>query len=181
MTTKTQKKKLQKKKNHAFGKDIYLIGKDEQGINYWLESPSWDCGWYWGFGYIETYTNNRNPSMSKDIASHSHWSGLVGEQERYDYEKGCFVKGEYIHHINQTDLITPFTEKESWELSDLVQTYYTLNKTAELYKHGNSYLTSTKIDKSISDQELVAMINKIQLPKVFKRIIEILEPTEELG
>jgi hypothetical protein len=46
---------LSKRKSHAFGKDIYLIGKDKSGTNYWLESPSWDCDWYWGFGYIETY------------------------------------------------------------------------------------------------------------------------------
>ena len=48
---------LNKKKIHVFGKDAYLLGKDDQGIQYWLESPSWDCDWYWGFGYVETYTN----------------------------------------------------------------------------------------------------------------------------
>ena len=37
---------------------FYLLGRDEEGINYWLEEPSWDCGWYWGFGYVETYTTN---------------------------------------------------------------------------------------------------------------------------
>lgn len=25
-----------------FQKTIYLLGQDEYGINYWLESPSWD-------------------------------------------------------------------------------------------------------------------------------------------
>ena len=61
-----------KVKSHAFGKDIYLLGQDEQGINYWLEAPKWDCIWYWGFGYIESFTNNKYPHLSKDISSHQH-------------------------------------------------------------------------------------------------------------
>lgn len=55
----------------AFGKTVYLIGADIYGIKYWLEAPSFDCGWYWGFGYIRTYTNNNNPANSRDINSHS--------------------------------------------------------------------------------------------------------------
>ena len=33
-------------------KKEYLLGTDEYGIKYWLESESWDCNWYWGFGYL---------------------------------------------------------------------------------------------------------------------------------
>jgi hypothetical protein len=68
---------MNKKQSHAFGKDIYLLGKTTDGELIWLEAPSWDCGWYWGFGYVETYTNNRRPDLAKDISSHSHFNGLV--------------------------------------------------------------------------------------------------------
>ena len=63
--------------NNVFGKNIYLLGQDKDGINYWLESPSWDCAWYWGFGYVETYTNNRNPAKAKDITLHTHLDSVM--------------------------------------------------------------------------------------------------------
>ena len=67
---------MKKQKNHAFGKDIYLLGKDNGDTLYWLEAGSWDCKWYWGFGYVETYTNNNHPSRSRDISSHQHFDSL---------------------------------------------------------------------------------------------------------
>lgn len=47
---------MDKQRSRAFGKKIYLLGEDKCGDRYWLEEPFWDCGWYWGFGYIETYS-----------------------------------------------------------------------------------------------------------------------------
>ena len=38
---------MEKKKSHAFGKDVYLLGTIN-GKMQWLEAPSWNCGWYWG-------------------------------------------------------------------------------------------------------------------------------------
>ena len=43
---------LGKRKEKAFGKDIYLLGRGKDGTLYWLESGKWDFGWYCGFGYI---------------------------------------------------------------------------------------------------------------------------------
>jgi len=40
---KTEKNLISKQKSRAFGKDIYLIGEDKDGIKYWLEQPKWDC------------------------------------------------------------------------------------------------------------------------------------------
>ena len=82
---------LAKKQSKAFGKDIYLLGEDQDGIKYWLQSPSFDCGWYWGFGYIMTYTNNRRPDLAKDIDSHQHIEGLLGQQYTYDYESNVML------------------------------------------------------------------------------------------
>lgn len=28
------------------GKEYYLLGKDSEGINYYLEEASWDCDWH---------------------------------------------------------------------------------------------------------------------------------------
>lgn len=149
---------IKKKKSHAFGKDIYLLGVDKHGDKLWLEAASWDCNWYWGMGYVETYTNQDNPSIAKDITSHSHVDGLL---------KDC-------HHFNEVLIESVLTDKESWELADLYKSFYTLKDTAEIFHTGNSNLTTTGID--LKDKQLETHINKVVLPKIFERIYEILTP-----
>lgn len=168
---------LNKRKSHAFNKDVYLVGKLKSGELVWLESPSWDCDWYWGFGYMETYTNNKYPHLSRDISSHTHWSGYLGKVERYDFNKKCFVLGDYKHHINESDLIeeTVLTEKESWLLSDLMQSFYTLQEAAAVLGKGDSHLT-TDSEHTAQDKETADTINRVILPKLFKRVISILSP-----
>lgn len=158
---------LEKQKSHAFKKDVYLLGKDSDGVLYWLESPSWDCGWYWGFGYIETFTINNNPSRSRDINSHQHFDGFVWMKDS---------KNEYIYHINESpDFVeTVLTESESWELSDLMKRFYTLKDAAEIYHTGSGHLSSGKLDSKNPEGE--KYINEIALPAIFARIIEILTP-----
>lgn len=168
---------MEKQVSHAFGKNVYLLGKQKDGTFIWLEAASWDCDWYWGFGYIETYTNNRYPNKSMDINSHSHWSGLVGKQEKYNFDKKCFVLSQdYIHHLNDNPDIseTVLTDKESWELADLMQSFYTLQDTAKIFHSGNSHLTTTSIN--LKNQELENHINKVLMPQIFKRVYEILTP-----
>lgn len=169
--------KLQKAKDRALGKDVYLLGMDEQGNKYWLESPTWDCGWYWGFGYVKTYQDNRQPSKARDIDSHQHISGFLGAQEEYNFDKGCFCKGEYIHNLidNKTFVSTTFDEKESWELSELFTQFYFLKKAAENFGRGECHIASTTIEKW-EDKVLAKNINENIIPKVTARILEILSP-----
>ena len=154
---------LKKKTSKAFGKKIWLLGQDEDGINYWLEEPSWDCGWYWGFGYIETYTNNRAPGASKDINSHSHFSSMFMNKGGMEEEFKKFFKK------------TTLSDNEIYELCDYMKTFYTLREVAELFKHGYSWQTSkAKID-DLQNQEQNDLVNKVWLPEVFKRIEKIFE------
>ncbi|MBS1641026.1 MAG: hypothetical protein JSR11_00990 [Bacteroidetes bacterium] len=168
---------IEKKTSHAFGKDIYLLGVDEKGTNYWLEAPKWDCGWYWGFGYVETYTNNINPSIAKDIKSHAHISGILGEQEEYNYEKGCFCKGEYVHNLidSKKFISTTFDENESWELTELFNQFYFLKTAAENFGRGKCHTANT-IAPKWEKKELANEINKVHIPAITKRILEILTP-----
>lgn len=180
METKTKDaktNKMEKEKNHAFGKEVYLLGKNKDGERLWLEAASWDCGWYWGFGYIEVYTYNKRPDLAQDINSHSHWSGLVGKQEYYDSEKQCFRLGSgYIYHLNDNpDIVSVLTDLEAWELSDLMKSFYTLQATAELYHLGNSHLTGS-VKLNFKDKEREDNINKILLPRIFERVYQILTP-----
>lgn len=107
---------LKKRKDHAFGKDIYLLGIDPQGQNVWLEAPSWDCGWYWGFGYVERYTNNNRPSMSKDITSHTHINS--------EFKSGGVI------NLNRGLTHTTYTKEQGAALNQLFTEFYALKEHA---------------------------------------------------
>jgi hypothetical protein len=171
---------LAKQKRHAFRKDIYLLGQDEDGRNYWLEAPSWDCSWYWGFGYVETYTNNKSPKKSRDILSHEHIdSSFMGSQEVYNHEKQCFVKGEYIHNIYDSPRLvkTTFTSDEGWKLSELFEQFYLLRKMAEFThkeKPGCNVTTSPVNHGKMSGWN--EHINEFMIPMITAEIMRILSP-----
>jgi len=163
-------KQIQKQKSHAFSKDIYLLGKDKYGDYLWLEAGSWDCNWYWGFGYVETYTNNKKPHLAKDIQSHSHVDGYIFEKDE---------NGSFISHWNEQPNLeeSTLTENESWEFSDLMKSFYTLRKTAEIYHQGNAHLSSGKL--SLKNQQAEKRINEKEIPKIMQRIYEILTPEQK--
>lgn len=156
---------MRKEINKAFGKKVYLLGMDKDAIKYWLEEPKWDCGWYWGFGYIETYTNNSSPSTSRDINSHHHANEFLG-------------KWWYKWNNSEPILLdTTFNEKEGWELCELFEQFYFLQKAAEMFKDGKAHCTNTTIPLW-KDEVKVKEINETLIPNVTKRIIEILTPSK---
>lgn len=180
LSEKQEKKLLKKRTEKAFGKTVYLLGKDKEGYTVWLEEPTWDCGWYWGFGYVERYTNKLNPQNARDINSHTHWDGdIVGQKEDYDFNKKTWVKTKYSHHLNENpDFVsTVLTDKESWELAELMESCYTLKKSAELFGRGGSHKTTLEAEIAICKKpEYSKEINEVILPKLFKEIKKILSP-----
>ena len=164
------KQRIKKYKNYN-GK--VLLGLNSQGQKEWLAPPSWDCSWYWGFGYVQSK------------GSHKHFSGLVGQQEYYDHEKSCFRNGEYIHNIYNSPQLpeTTFSEKEGWQLSELFKEFYLLKSMAE-YTHrtpaGCHLTTSTVEQDNVKMKEWHEHINKVMIPKVTAEIMRILSPVEEV-
>lgn len=179
MQTTTTKQTISKKKSHAFGKDIYLLGCDHDGTKYWLEAPKWDCGWYWGFGYVETYTNNSNPSIAIDITSHQHIdSSFMGEIEFYNHDKNVWDKTDYISNIFNCPKLTSttFTEKEGWTLSELFKTFYNLKEAAEVFGRGGSYITHNPCQSIVQNKEWAKHINEVMIPAITSEIIKMLTP-----
>lgn len=146
-----------------FGKKNYLIGKGKDDKNVYLVAPSWDCDWYWGFGYLETYTRRYG---QLDIDMHTHFSSL-GEQKNYfDGFKEYFKE-------------TPLNDNEIWTLCDYMKTFYTLKETAEIFKHGYSWYTEkAKID-DLQRTDLENEINQKMLPQLFEKIDKLLTPQEK--
>lgn len=153
---------MKKSKKYAFGKDIYLLGVDKEGTKYWLESPSWDCNWYWGFGYVETYTNNNSPEKSRDIDSHTHIGGYT------DRKKMNYVEGNDL-------METTFNSEERKELKLLFEKFYLLKEKAEKYRY--TYKKGAEVYQE--EEKQWKEINSVEIPIVFNRIIEILTPENE--
>jgi hypothetical protein len=180
MTTLIKKTTIDKQKSHAFKKDVYLLGKDADGIRYWLEAPSWDCGWYWGFGYVETYQQNRTPSKARDIDSHSHIdSSFMGKVSFYNTDKNAWDYTEYIHNIFDcpTFTETTFSEKEGWTLSELFKTFYQLRESADMFGKGGSHITTNPCADIIANKEWAKHINEVMIPAITAKILEILSPS----
>ena len=157
---------MEKTVTKAFGKKNYLLGKDEDGIWYWLTEASWDCDWYWSFGYVRSYTNNEHPERSRDYDSHQHFNRLFLEgpsmcKEMFD---NFFIE-------------TPLNNNEKWKLLELMQTIYTLKEYSEVVYRGGSHIANNPLQEVIKSQEEYNRINKIVLPQLFEEVYRILEKT----
>ena len=159
-------KKLLKDKKHVFGKDIYLLGANDEGVKYWLEAASWDCEWYWGFGYVETYTNNKNPEKTRDIKSHQHFDGLF------------LNKGISPEDFKKVLPNTPLSDREIWILYGYMEEFYTMREYADLLHRGNNITSKAKSIKEEKNEESnkkeYERINKILLPELFEKIYKLL-------
>lgn len=166
--TQSQLIGLEKKVDTSNGKRQFLLAKDNDGVKYWLGEATWDCGWYWGFGYISTYEKNRLPSKANDIDSHEHWdTSIIGQDG-----------SEYYNHINENQkfIDTVLTEKESWKLSELMKSFYILKKAAEFYKSGNAHITDNPLFELLKSPAEYERINKVLLPAIFEEVYKLLTP-----
>lgn len=157
---------MKKKIINKFGKH-YLLGINHLGSYVYLEEPSWDCGWYWGFGYLHVYTNNRQPERSKDLSEHFHFDStfLKGKENAREMFKKYFKE-------------TVLTDSEIYELCDYMKTFYTLKSVAELFKNGYSHQTERAKIEALKSEDQRDLVNKVWLPEVFKRIEKLLTPVE---
>ena len=140
---------MKKQTTIAFKKKIYLLGADAEGTKYWLEAPSWDCDWYFGFGYVETYTNNNYPNRSRDINSHQHFDSLFLNDSKVNA----------FDAFNEFFKETTLDQKEIYLLIDYMSSFYKLKDVAKTLGVGYSNMTETAKE-----------INEKILPAIFKRI-----------
>lgn len=143
----------------------YLLGKDENGIKYYLGSFSFDCGWYWGGGYIRTFTNNNSPSLSRDIVSHQHFDNLFFQQK----ENGHTV-------FNKFFVDSPFSNEEKWQIMELFKSFYTARQYSDMLYLGGSHYTYNDCCEIIKNNSEYERINKVVIPEIIKKIYNIMSP-----
>lgn len=134
----------------------YLIGKvDDESI--YLSAPQWDCGWYWGFGYL----GNKNCHYHLDGLSKKHNANL------YDALYKEFGNSLTIGKIEQDN----FGQNSTlYTFCELVLTAYTLKETAEVLGRGGSHMTTNPLAELIKNEKEVTRINDVVLPAIFDQI-----------
>ena len=150
-------KKEKREKVHYFNKDAFLLGRRKKdNAKIYLEAGSWDCNWYWGFGFLEIYNKPKT-----DINEHYHFDSLLKEFGLDGIEK----------HFKSFVL----KEKEMWVLADLMSSFYKLKETAEFYYTGNSNYTSDEKLGGRKDLKMWRRINN-DIEGIVKQVEELLTP-----
>lgn len=134
---------------------IFIGTNNDEKI--YLSAPSWDCGWYWGFGYL----GNKN--------CHYHVDGLNRNENINLFD--AFKK-----HFG-TSLVV--RDSQLWTLCELFKTFYTLKETAEVLGRGGSHFTKNPCSELITNKDEVVRINNTVLPAIFEEIYKILIPAQE--
>lgn len=73
---------------------------------------------------------------------------------------------------------TVLSKSESWELCDLMKSFYTLKQTAAIFHTGGSHLSDTAI--SLKNEEMETYVNQVVIPAITARVLEILTPKAEV-
>ena len=156
---------MNKKQIRVFGHNYYLLGTYKDGKKYYIQEPTWDCDWYWGGIYINSFTNNNQPERSKDIDLHTHFDYMF-----FKY------KGKTSWEIMEQD----FTElvldhDEIWKVLELCKSFYILKEAAGFYHCGGAKFTGSMVDElELKSNDIYKVIVKVQIPIVLNKLKEIL-------
>jgi hypothetical protein len=130
----------------------YLGKRKEDGKRLYLAAPTWDCGWYWSFGYLKAtgeHYHLRNCNIN--------WKDGL---ER-DYNLNVKLRGDNL-----------------WKFYELAKTAYGLRDAAIILGQGGSFLsaiTENPLLEVITNKTEVDRINQIVLPQIFDAINEMFD------
>jgi len=126
---------------------VFFGTRKSDNIRIYLSKPSWDCNWYWGFGYLG----------NKD--EHYHLSGYADARNINMYDA-----------LEQDYDLNPKIKEKLWDFCELVKTAYALKETAEVLGRGGSHYTKNACASVIKNPEEVTRINEVVLPSIFEQL-----------
>lgn len=129
-------------------KDKIYIGINPDNEKEYLAPPSWDCNWYWGFGYLQ----------NKNI--HHHIDCINKDKNLFNAIK------EYY-----TDL--QLDNNKLWVFCELMATFYTLKETANLYYRGGSHYTQNPLNHLLQNKTEYDHINNELMPQLFDEVYKL--------
>ena len=172
---KTHTKATMKKQVRVFnGKKLFLLGKGANDEKFYLNEATWDCDWYWGFGYVKTFEK-----YHKDWSSHTHIKdNFIGQQTIYDWHNCKHYLTDYVYNIydNKKLVETTFSKEEGWKLSELFNQYYYFRSVSDMLHCGGTNTTKANTEQFAGGEDIYKTINEVYLPNIFKQIEDILTP-----
>lgn len=143
-------------------KSYYLGDRKDDGARIYISMSTWDCDWYWSFGYLGNsrrhYHLSSYQSVQRSFKTDEGWTVLTERRNKHmkdcledDYELAENIKGRL------------------WEFCELALTAYALKQAAEVLGHGGSHTTTNPCAEIISmGCDEPARINQRVLPAIFK-------------
>ncbi len=138
------------------GDKILLFKADNN--RYYLRNPKFDCGWYWGLGYLATGRSS----------SHSHFDTYFKDKLFCD----AWIDFE----------ATPFTKDESYIITDYMRQLYRLREMADMLHLGNTHITSNaNALEQFAEQNTAEYkrICNVLIPTVWNALVDVLLDEEE--
>ena len=142
----------------AFPANFRLGSVDGQSIM--LRRPSFDCNWYWGFGYL----GNHDCHYHLDSLHTYYWQNKdMQKKNLYDQLK-----------LHFGDTLTITDDRDLWQFCEIVRTIYTLCKTAYLYYLGGSHFTTNPDAELLKNTAEWERINSVLIPAQIASLYAIL-------
>ncbi len=113
-------------------RDLQSVGSGE---TIYISKHSWDCGWYWSFGYL----SNKN--------CHFHLNSL------WSVNNQLLMSADIFSDTN-------ITEKEWWVIRDLYMQAYALKEAAAVYQYGGHQTCLTGVTDMLKNQAMADQLNK---------------------
>jgi hypothetical protein len=126
--------------------DKILLGKDLEGEAIWLSKHTWDCSWYWGFGYLG----------NKDC--HYHFDSLLD--------------GKHFL-IQEVFSSTKISQNNWYEILELFKQAYGLKEAYEIYYRGGAHITKT--NRGVVSTPLMVEVLNNDLKKVLDGVWSYIE------
>ena len=126
--------------------------------------PTWDCGWYCGFGYLERWNARRG-----DIDFHTHIDSQFSENKDgrrcnwYEGMQDLFDQGDVFVY-----------DHDRWTFLEIVKTIYNLKMTAEVLGRGGSHYGTNPLADEIKNHDEVRRINCELIPKLIDEMYKVL-------
>ena len=164
-------------------KQNWFLGQiKESGNGVFLEDFSWDCGWYWGGGYIgnDSFHAHFDDAFLNvpDIRGHVLGNFITPWTTLPDYLKNgkpvTISNGCSVWEPLGTFLDNPqYNENEWWRIKDLFKQFYTLRDAAECFQYGG-HCTAGARNPAELNKEMAAKINKhievVIIPEIRKAL-----------
>lgn len=133
----------------------FLLGTNKDGEKVYLEKSTFDCNWYWGIGYLETF--NRSYT---DISSLFHADTTILSWDEFN---------EYFEE-------TVLTRNEIWQFLELMRTLYTLRKMSDTIYQGGSHYTINEVEQALLKeyQPMYDKINNETIPTLLNEVYKLL-------